>query len=63
MTHIKGNLDPVNAMLLGTPEQVLEKARRCVDVASPGGGYILNSACSIPRQTPPANILKLHQAA
>ena len=60
---IKGNLDPVNVRLLSTPEQVSEKARRCVDVASPGGGYILNSACSIPLQTPPANILKLHQPA
>jgi uroporphyrinogen-III decarboxylase len=60
---IKGNIDPVNKILLGTPEQVFEQARQCISVAANGGGYILSSACSIPPQAPPENILKLHEVA
>jgi uroporphyrinogen decarboxylase len=59
---IKGNLDPVNVMLQGTPDQVFDEARRCIEAAASGGGYILSSACSIPPHAPPANILKLHEA-
>jgi uroporphyrinogen-III decarboxylase len=60
---IKGNLDPVNVILNGTPEKVLAEARHCIEVAAPGGGYILSSACSIAPHAPPDNILKLHEAA
>jgi hypothetical protein len=59
---IKGNLDPVNILLNGTPGQVLENALHCIAAGSPGGGYILSSACSIPPHTPPANILMLSEA-
>jgi uroporphyrinogen-III decarboxylase len=59
---IKGNIDPVNILLLGTPESVLEAARACISDAADEGGYILSSACSVPPQAPPANILKLREA-
>jgi MtaA/CmuA family methyltransferase len=60
---IKGNIDAVNVISNGTPEQVLNEAKRCIEVASPGGGYILSSACSIPPVTPAPNISKLVEAA
>lgn len=60
---IKGNLDPVNTILQGTPETVYEDARRRIAVAGPGGGYILSSACSVSPHAPPANIMKLREAA
>jgi len=59
---IKGNLDPVNVLLHGTAEQVLEAASRCIAAGSPGSGYILSSACSIPPHTPPENIVMLAEA-
>ncbi|MBZ5554347.1 MAG: uroporphyrinogen decarboxylase family protein [Acidobacteriia bacterium] len=59
---IKGNLDPVNVVLNGTPETVLDEAKHCLEVAASGGGYILSSACSIAPHSPPDNILKLHEA-
>ena len=59
---IKGNLDPVNILLHGTPGKVLESALRCIAAGSPGGGYILSSACSIPPHTPPENILMMSEA-
>lgn len=60
---IKGNLDPVNVMLNGTPDQVFDSARHCLDSAAVGGGYILSSACSIPPRAPAENIVKLYEAA
>lgn len=60
---LKGNIDPVNVILLGTPERVYDEAHRCINIASPDGGYILSSACSIPPHAPATNILKLIQAA
>jgi hypothetical protein len=60
---IKGNIDPVNTVLAGTPETVLEAARERIAVAGPGGGYILSTACSVAPGAPPANILALHEAA
>ena len=60
---LKGNVDPVNVILLGTPDQVLEESKRCIKVASAGSGYILSSACSIPPQASPDKILKLYEAS
>ena len=59
---IKGNIDPVNVILNGSPKQVLEEAKRCIEVAAKGGGYILSSACSIPPYTQQENILMLWEA-
>ena len=59
---IKGNLDPVNVLLRGTPEQVLEAALHCIAAGSPEGGYILSSACSVSPHTSPENILMLAEA-
>ena len=59
---IKGNLDAVNTMLRGTPEQVYADARRRLEAAMPGGGYILSTACSVAPTAAPENILQLRAA-
>ena len=60
---LKGNLDPVNIVLLGTAEQVVKQANQCLAAAAPGGGYILSTACSIPPHAPPENVALLHEVA
>lgn len=60
---IKGNIDPVNTLLRGTPEQVRADAGHRLAIAAPGGGYILSSACSVPPAAPPANLHQLREAA
>jgi uroporphyrinogen decarboxylase len=60
---IKGNIDAVNTLLLGTPEDSLAAARQRIETAGPGGGYILSTACSVAPAAPPENILKLREAA
>lgn len=60
---IKGNVDPVNTVLRGTPEQVRADAERRLAAAMAGGGYILSTACSVPPHAPPENIRQLRAAA
>ncbi|HEX6975270.1 MAG TPA: uroporphyrinogen decarboxylase family protein [Vicinamibacterales bacterium] len=60
---IKGNMDPVNTVLRGTPEDCYRDARERIAIASPGGGYILSTACSVPPHAPPENVLQLARAA
>jgi hypothetical protein len=57
---LKGNIDPVNTMLLGTPDEVRRAARERLQIAGNDGGYILSTACAVAPATPPANILALH---
>ena len=60
---LKGNVDPVNTVLLGTPDDVRRAARERLRAAGPGGGYVLSTACSVPPKAPPANIVTLREAA
>lgn len=60
---IKGNIDPVNTILRGTPDQCYRDARERIAVAGQGGGYILSSACSVPPHAPPENIEQLARAS
>jgi len=59
---IKGNVDPVNTLLRGPREVVLEDARRRLAIGMPGGGYILSSACSVAPSTPAAHLEALGEA-
>jgi hypothetical protein len=59
---IKGNLDPVNTVLKGTPSEVRTAAEARLRLAAPGGAYILSTACSVPPATPPENVLALREA-
>lgn len=55
--RIAGNVDPSGVMFNGTPALVREKTLACMKAAydSPKG-YIVMSGCSLPADTPPANI-------
>jgi len=44
---IKGNLDPVNTLLYGNQQMVREAVAERLQIAKPGGGYILSTACSV----------------
>ena len=60
---IKGNLDPVGVLLNGNAQNVMGEARKCLEQAAFGGGYILSSACSVPPFAPAENISLLYEAA
>ena len=53
---IKGNIDPVNTLLLGSTDQIKKDVEWRINVGKEKGGYILSSACSVAPKTPPQNI-------
>ncbi|OGU42754.1 MAG: hypothetical protein A2058_01750 [Ignavibacteria bacterium GWA2_36_19] len=53
---IKGNIDPVNTLLLGSSDQIKRDVEWRINVGKEKGGYILSSACSVAPKTPPQNI-------
>ncbi len=59
----KGNIDPVNTLLNKSRDEVREDALWRLKVGSPGGGYILSSACSVSPRVPPENLAVLVEAS
>jgi len=60
---IKGNIDPVSVLLLGTTEAIRKDAEYRVEVGKPKGGFILSTACSIAPQTKRENVQVLSRVA
>jgi hypothetical protein len=53
---IKGNIDPVNVLMNGTPAQVRENAIQCLEEGMKAKGFILSTACAIAPATPAENL-------
>lgn len=51
---VKGNIDPVNILMKGTPELIRAEAQKCLDAAV--GKFILSPGCEVPRDTPYENL-------
>ena len=61
---IKGNIDPVNTVLKGTPRQVYDDAlRRLKLAAGKTNRFILSTACSVPADAPADNLRAIVRAA
>lgn len=53
---LMGNLHPVNLLLKGTPQQILQECKRCIKIGAPGGGYLLSTAGGLAPGTPKENV-------
>jgi uroporphyrinogen decarboxylase len=58
---IKGNIDPVNMLLKGSPDEVRKDALWRLEQGMKAKGFILSTACSIAPSTPPENLDVLRQ--
>jgi len=58
-----GNLDPIEVLMRGTPEQVASEADRLVKLCAPAGGYVFCTGEMNPRDTPAANMKAMIAAA
>ena len=47
----------------GTPEELMEESRGCIEGAGEDGGFILGSGCALPRNSKRENLLALRKAA
>jgi len=54
-----GNVNCAGSLIHGTKEDVVKETKDCIDIAGPGGGYILASSNSIPRDTKPENYIAM----
>jgi uroporphyrinogen decarboxylase len=60
---LMGNLNTTTVMLQGTPEDVERAAKKAIDDAGEGGGFLLSTGDQCGRDTPPENIFKLVDVA
>jgi uroporphyrinogen-III decarboxylase len=60
---IKGNIDPVNVLLMGSRDTIELDAKERIEIGKPGGGFILSTACSIAPRTKREHIEVLSQVA
>ncbi len=58
---IIGNVS-VDKLSSGTPEEIDRIVRQCIEMAGPGGGYMISSANSIPSYAQPENVRMMAQA-
>ena len=61
-TALKGYVDLLYVLKRGTPELVEETVREAMEVAKPGGGFIIGSSDSFREGTPRANIAAYFEA-
>jgi len=60
---IMGNVNPITVVWNGTPKDVIEASRVCIEKAAKGGRFILSTGCEIPRDAPVDNIRAMLVAA
>lgn len=61
-TCLSGNLDPIEVLMRGTPEEVAAEVERIVKRCHPGGGYLFCTGEMVPRDTPVENIKAMIEA-
>jgi uroporphyrinogen decarboxylase len=62
-TCLKGYVDLLYVLKMGTPELVEQTVREAIEVAAPGGGFILGTSDSIREGTPMENIQAYFETA
>ncbi|WP_350334468.1 uroporphyrinogen decarboxylase family protein [Coralliovum pocilloporae] len=58
-----GNVDCLDLLVFGTPDQVEEETRKTIERGSPGGGHVLCSSNSMHPGVKPENALAMFRAA
>ncbi|MHC4181470.1 MAG: uroporphyrinogen decarboxylase family protein [Planctomycetota bacterium] len=61
-TCISGNLDPIEVLMRGSPQQVAREAERIVRTCHPAGGYLFCTGEMNPRDTPVENMRAMIEA-
>jgi uroporphyrinogen decarboxylase len=58
-----GNIDCRTLLVLGSTEEVKKTVKETIEVAAPGGGFILSSSNSIHPNCKPENYIAMVEAA
>lgn len=60
---LKGNVNTFETLASKSAAEVLEEARRCIEDAHEGGGFILSSGDQVPGETPEENFVAMINSA
>ena len=60
---LMGNIGINYVLPFGTPQEVKQVVRETIEVAAPGGGFILSTCNTLIRAIPPENALAMYRAA
>jgi uroporphyrinogen decarboxylase len=60
---LMGNIDLDYVMTMAPPSHVEEVVKRTIDVAAPGGGFILGTCNALIESVPPANAVAMYKIA
>ncbi|NPV09819.1 MAG: hypothetical protein HPY83_17900 [Anaerolineae bacterium] len=63
LTCLKGYMDLLYVIKMGTPESIDRAVREAIEIAAPGGGFILGSSDSFREGTPVENVRAYFEAA
>lgn len=58
-----GNVNNKTTMVTGTPEEVIAEVKECLEIAAPGGGYIISTDHSLHDDIPSENVHALIETA
>lgn len=58
-----GNIDCSHLLPTGTPKEVIAVTKKTIDIAAPGGGFLIGSSSELHDSVPIENALALHQTA
>lgn len=59
---INGNVGTTTTLKLGSPEEVKREAVECIKKAARNGGFMLGADCTVPKDTPIANMRALTES-
>ena len=58
-----GGVDTQKTLAFGTPEQVSDEVKRCIDILAPGGGFVFSVVHNVTEGVPLENILAAFETA
>jgi uroporphyrinogen decarboxylase len=60
---LMGNIDLDYILTMASPEEVTDTVKRTIDIAGPGGGFILSSCNVLTRDIPARNVVTMYETA
>ncbi|MCK4323560.1 MAG: hypothetical protein KAW89_03450 [Armatimonadetes bacterium] len=59
---LMGNIDLDHVLPFGTREEVCQAVKEAIEIAAPGGGYILSTCNALTQDIPPENAVAMYEA-
>ena len=58
-----GGVDTQHTLPFGTPQEVSDEVKRCIDILAPGGGFVFGTVHNITQGVPLENVIAAFETA